>query len=354
MTTPRQVEGSANYALGDVLTNMLPGCQVRAETTQLFTQHPGRHADVLITAAGRSPVVVEAEYMPAGTAEADAKSRLGLLVMDEPRPVEAAIAVRYPIGVRTADNLSDTLVSAEFSYCVHYEDGSRFPQSGWLSGSVTDLADLIRLVSVPQRAVDESSRALEKAIDTSVAIINEMAEIRPHITPAIARLLGLDDVLQTRRMACAIIANAIAFQGRLHGIHQSIKSLRQTSGEGVANPQRETIAAWDHILSINYWPIFAVARDIVEQLPSNAADQILRRLMLTAESINASARAHLPRPYRPSLPAPYRRPQISGHFLHPARVRRPARPPRRRQNFSLSPAGGPFSNLLSPGGRGLE
>ena len=278
--------------MGDVLTGMLPGCQVRAETTQLFTQHPGRHADVLITAAGRSPVAVEAEHTPAATAEADAKSRLGLLVMDEPRPVEAAIAVRYPIGVRTAENLSDTLAGSELSYCVHYEDGSRFPQSGWLSGSVTDLADLIRLVSVPQRAVDESSRALEKAIDTSVAIINEMAEIRPHITPAIARLLGLDDVLQTRRMACAIIANAIAFQGRLHGIHESIKSLRQTAGEGVTNPQHETIAAWDHILSINYWPIFAVARDIVEQLPSNAAAPILRRLMLTAESINASG-AHI-------------------------------------------------------------
>ena len=289
---PRQVEGSANYALGDVLAGMLPGCQVRAETTQLFTQHPGRHADVLITATGRSPVVVEAEYMPAATAEADAKSRLGLLVLDEPRVVEAAVAVRYPVGVRTAADLAAVLAAAQLSYCVHYEDGSRFPQSGWIDGSVTDLADLIRLVSVPQRAVDESARALEKAIDAAVAIINEMADLRPHVTPAIARLLGLDDVLQTRRMACAIIANAVAFQGRLHGIHQSVKSLRQTAGEGVANPQRETLLAWDDILKINYWPIFAVARDLVEQLPANAASQILRRLMLTAESINASG-AHI-------------------------------------------------------------
>ena len=289
---PRHVEGSANFALGDLLAGVLPGCRVRPETTQLFTQHPGRHADVLITATGRSPVVVEAEYLPASSVEADAKSRLGLLVLDEPRVVEAAIALRYPPRVSTAPDLAAALAPATFSYCVHYEDGSRFPESRWIEGSLSDLADLIRLVSVPQRAVDESAQALEKAIDAAVAIINDMARQLPHITPDIARLLGLDDVLQTRRMACAIIANAIAFQGRLHGIHQNVKSLRQTAGEGVANPQRETLLAWADILQINYWPIFAVAHDIVEQLPANAASQILRRLMLTAESINASG-AHI-------------------------------------------------------------
>ncbi len=150
----------------------------------------------------------------------------------------------------------------------------------------------IRLVSVPQRDVDESALALERAIDGAVAVLDEMAELRPNITPAIARLLGLTDVRQTRRMACAIVANAVTFQGRLHGIHDGVKSLRQTAGEQIDNPQRETLAAWDDILKINYWPIFAVARDIVEQLPADAASRILRRLMLTAESINAAG-AHI-------------------------------------------------------------
>ena len=37
---------------------MLPSCRVLPETTQVFPDHPGRHADVLITAQGSSPVAV--------------------------------------------------------------------------------------------------------------------------------------------------------------------------------------------------------------------------------------------------------------------------------------------------------
>ena len=293
MTTPHQTEPNANNALAVVLRGMLPRCTVRPETTQVFTKYPARHADVLITASGRAPVAVEAEYMSAREVESDAKARLGLAVAGESRSVEAAIALRYPRSLQEAYDLIEALPAADLSWCVLHNDGSRFPRSGWLNGSVSDLADFIHLVSVPQRDVDESALALERAIDGAVAILSEMAELRPNITPAIARLLGLTDVTQTRRMACAIVANAVAFQGRLHGIHDSIKSLRETAGEHVDNPQRETLATWDHILNdINYWPIFAVARDIVERLPADAASRILRRLMLTAESINASG-AHI-------------------------------------------------------------
>ena len=285
---PRHSETSANYALGDLLRGMLPGWTVRPETTQVFRKHPGRHADVLITAPGRTPVAVEAEYMSAREVEKDARARLGLAVVGEPRSVEAVIALRYPRDAQAAYDLGEALAGAKLSWCVFYKDAGRFPQSGWLEGLVGDLADLIRLVSVPQRDVDESALALERAIDGAVAILDEMAELQPNITPSIARLLGLTDVRQTRRMACAIVANAVTFQGRLHGIHDGVKSLRQTAGEQIDNPQRETLAAWDDILKINYWPIFAVARDIVEQLPADAAARILRRLMLTAESINAA------------------------------------------------------------------
>ena len=55
-----------------------------------------------------------------------------------------------------ADDLSAALSDARLSYCVLYaeESESRFPESGWLTGSVSDLADLVRLVSVPQKAVE--------------------------------------------------------------------------------------------------------------------------------------------------------------------------------------------------------
>ena len=292
---PRHSEPSANNELGDLLRAMLSQCQVRSENTQLIEGRPGLQLDNLITAdppAADAPVVVEAEYEAVGTAEADAAARLGLRVVDEIHPIEAAIALRYPDTVRFADNLRDALNIARLSYAVLYQDGSRFPASGWLEGSVADLADLIRLVSVPQDAVDRAANAMEQGIERAAVVLNRMAEQRPNITPAIARLLGLSDVPQTRRMASAIIANAMVFHQRIAGMHDTVKPLRLVCGPNIANPQDETLAAWEHILNINYWAIFAIAKDILEQLPPRDAALVLSQLYATAQEIESADVAH--------------------------------------------------------------
>ena len=285
---PRQIEPNANNALGRLLQGMMPGCQVLSETTQTFTAHPGRHADVLVTAQGRSPVAVEAEYLPAPEAEQDARARLGLSVTGQPRAIEAAIALRYPETVEYADDVTQAVADARLSYCVLHEDGSRFPESGWLEGSVPDIADLVSLVSLPQKVVDDAARILEKGIGRAANQLEEMSKLRPGITTNIARLLGMIDVPQTRRMACAILANAMIFHQRIAGIHEDIRPLAQVCGREVANPQDETLAAWTEILDINYWPIFAIAKDILEQLPGSAATAILRELHETAQKVESA------------------------------------------------------------------
>ncbi len=285
---PNQIEPNANNALGNLLKGMMPTCEVRPENTQTFPEHPGRHADVLVTSAGRSPVVVEAEYIPAAEVEKDAKERLGLRVTGEPRTIEAAIALRYPQEVEEAYDVSQAVADARLSYCVLHEDGSRFPESGWLDGTVTDLADLIRLVSVPQKEVDAAATALEHGIEQAANVLEDMAKLKPHITPAIARLLGMIDVPQTRRMACAIIANAMVFHQRLYGMHAEVKQLHLVCGPTVADPQGETLAAWTDILKINYWPIFAIAKDILEHIPGDTAAQLLQGLLQTAQQVQAT------------------------------------------------------------------
>ena len=59
----------------------------------------------LVTATGRSPVTVEAEFEPAPEAEKDARERLGLKMDGEPRTIEALVAVRYPASLETAYDL---------------------------------------------------------------------------------------------------------------------------------------------------------------------------------------------------------------------------------------------------------
>ena len=291
---PRQTEPSANNALGGLLNGMLARSTVRSENTQAISGHPGLRPDIIITAPGRSPVVVEAEYMPAPTVEPEAKERLGLKVATNGRPIESAIALRYPEDVAKADDLTAVLKVSRLSYCVFTEgriewEPERFPESGWLEGTVEDLADMVRLVSVPQRAVNQASAILERGIEWAAKLLDEVDKTRPGVTMEIARLLGMSNVPQTRRMACAIIANALVFHGRIVGMHRGVKSLEVVCGNDVDNPQGEVLAAWRHILTnINYWAIFAIARDILAQLPASDATRILRELRNTAQSVNAT------------------------------------------------------------------
>ena len=270
---------------------MLPRREVRAEHTRAIAEGRGLQPDVLITAAGRSPVVIEAEYEPAANVEAEAMSRLGREATVGGRRIEAAIALRYPDRLHYAGDLDSELRDAGLSYCLFTEerDGlKRFPESGWLDGSVEDIADLVRLSSLPQQAVDKAARTLNKGIDGAERRLAETAELRPATAQAIAGLLGMTNVPQTRSMACAIIANALIFHERLAGMYPGVKPLNLVCGESVANPQNEVLAAWTRILEINYWPVFAIAKDILEQLPAGDAAAILSGLRLTAQKIDAA------------------------------------------------------------------
>ncbi len=284
----RHTEPTANAALGRALTGMLPAYRVRHEDTGVIVGGAGLHPDILITASDRAPVVIEAEYDPANSVEEDARARLGLTVQDGHRRIETAIALRYPDALRYGDDLGDDVRNARFSYAVLYENGERFPASGWLEGSCEDVADMVRLVSVPQSAVNEASDHLELGIETAADRLNEISELRPNVANEISRLLGMSNVHQTRRMACAILANAMVFHDRVADMHDGISHLHMVCGPEVANPQAATLASWREILEINYWPIFAIARDILSRMSPGDAARILRVLRETAGNVSAT------------------------------------------------------------------
>ena len=122
---PRQTEPNINNALGILLQGMM------------VVGHAGLQPDVIVTEPGRAPVIVEAEIEPARSVEAEAKSRLGLEVVDGRRMVEAVIALRYPEAVADSDDLGAALSGARLSYCVLRDDRSESrtastPKLWWL------------------------------------------------------------------------------------------------------------------------------------------------------------------------------------------------------------------------------
>ena len=295
---PHQTEPNVNNALGTILQGKLFASEVLSEHTQVIQNKPGLQPDILITAQDRSPVVIEAEYMPAYTVEAEARSRLGLTVTGHSRPIEAVVALRYPEEISNVNDLSAELKESRLSYCVltvekysqtptpEIQSIARFPESGWLEGSVEDLADLVRLVSVPQLAVDRAADALERGIERAAVVLDEMNKSRPGVTASIARLLGMVNVSQTRRMAGAIIANALVFHDRIAGMHDDVKPVDTVSGPAAPNPKADTLAAWTDILEVNYWPIFAIGKDILREIPSGPAASILRTLQYTVGEVS--------------------------------------------------------------------
>ena len=288
---PRQTEPNANNALGNLLQPMLPGSRVLFENTRVIAGSPGLQPDLLITDPGRAPVVIEAEYLPAANVAAEAQERLGLSVTVHPRPIEAAIALRYPADVGDAADLRAALTAARLEYCVFTAEAAgvqRFPGPGGWPGRVEDLADLVRLVSVPQRAVDAATDTLQAGIDAAAQLLDAVDATRPGITREMARLLGMANVPQTRRMACAIIANALVFHERIAGMHAEVQPLDLVCGDTTPNPKGAMLAAWTAILKINYWPIFHIARKLLEQLQSGDAALILRCLRETAQAISAT------------------------------------------------------------------
>jgi hypothetical protein len=274
---------------------MMSSCDVRSESTRIIAEHPSLQPDIVITAADRAPVVIEAEFMPAYTAESEARDRLGLRLSSDGKKIETALALRYPAGLEDADDLDAEIAKSQLSYCALTLPGAdgaqyeRFPKSGWLEGKVADVAELARLLSVSQSAVDAAAAALERGIDSATAFLQRLETTAPAVNHEVAALLGMSNVAQTHRMACAIIANAMVFHDRVAGMHEGVKPLRLVCAPNVANPQASVVEVWTYILdNINYWPIFAIARDIVEQLPTAEASQMLRVLRATAGEVAAT------------------------------------------------------------------
>ena len=285
---PSIYEPVATTHLAQILQTMAGPAEVRPEPKNVFTR--GRRPDLLITAPGRAPIVIEARQAPADHLERDAQARFDLHAIIDGRPLETVIALRYPQSLPALD--ADTPL--EYAAFTRNPDGdlARFPQSGWLAGSPADLAGLLRLLSVPQNAVDTAAAALEHGIHAAAQILDEMAQLRPAVPQQIAQLLGMDNVPQTRRMACAIIANALVFHERIAGMHPGIAPLRAACGPEIPDPQHQTLHAWTAILQINYWPIFAIGKDLLEQLPADPARRLLQRLYETAGQVNAAGIDH--------------------------------------------------------------
>ena len=134
---PKTNEIAFNVQLLNVLRNKHPRWRDRTgvEQQDVFRESALR-PDIVIRPPGGIPVVLETEFEPAHTVEADAQARLGKFLSHNGDRIEQTIAVQIPLelsGAPQAD-LEQHIEAAEFRYCTYslQEAGAavRWPATG--------------------------------------------------------------------------------------------------------------------------------------------------------------------------------------------------------------------------------
>ena len=273
-----------------------------AEKTGGVLQGGGR-PDVLVEEASGWPVVIEAELSDHTGAEKDAIERLGRTVERSGRSIETAIALVYPSALHTLDGqaLRAAIGSADdFEYALYTrqvdEAPERLPSSGWLRGSVRDLAMLVHRAVIPAQRVDRLAEELERGVGYAA---NRFTWRQPYgggLGAELAKVLGQtdDDGGQTRRMVMTVILNALVFHTALsdagfqigpEGARRTVRGVNTFGLSGGGFRISGILHEWEAILEENYWPIFASAYQMLRQLPVLTGNDVLGPLWYSAEEL---------------------------------------------------------------------
>jgi len=258
----------------------------------------GKKPDILITEPSVSPVIVETEILPAHSVESDAKQRLGEHLVPSGRRILSSLAVRLPVRLRdlSGQPLKDEILTASDLDIALFTGESlasfmRWPRNGWVRGNVTDLSMLIQSASVPPPVIEAAANKLVEGVSEAAAFLEDMAIAHPGGMKRICEELRQQDSEQTRRMATTILANALVFHESLargEGDLYEVRTLDELRGKRGGVNKGDTLEDWKRILKVNYWPIFDIARRILEVIPADTSRPLLESLVTTATELVAN------------------------------------------------------------------
>jgi len=260
--------------------------------------------DILVVETSVSPVVVETEVLPARSLEKDALQRLGAQLLPSGRRILSSLAVRLPARLRSHSSaaLKQELSSAsDFEMALYTGENSRvyqrWPTAGWLHGNIVDMSILIQSASIPPAVIEQAADSLVSGVSEAAALLSDMASTHPASIKKICAELRQQDGEQTWRMATTILANALVFHESLArgpGALGDVRTLDEITAVGSSAVKSAIIEEWHKILKVNYWPIFDIARRILEVIPADNAKALLHRLMMTASELieNRLMRSH--------------------------------------------------------------
>jgi hypothetical protein len=270
---------------------------VRSENTDVL-KGSGKRPDILITEPNVSPVIVETEIIPAISVQQDARERLGEHLAISGRRILSSLAVKLPSRLRdfSGQQLRTEIVNAsDFDMALYTGETpqlcTRWPRNGWIRGTAVNLSILIQSASVPPAVVEEAANKLVEGVSEAASLLPDMAIAHPGAIEKICEELRQQDGEQTRRMATTILANALVFHESLARGDKDlyyVRTLDELRNKRGGISKSEVLADWRRILKVNYWPIFDIARRILEVIPGDIARPLLDMLVVTAGELVAN------------------------------------------------------------------
>ena len=314
-STAHTEEGAFNSLFAQALLQRSPGWQghLNAEQSGVIRGARAKRPDIVLHASSSTATVIEIEYddSPPTSVEGDALARLGSQLATG-AVVEHVVALRVPARLGSLDQseIADMLGASDtsYSYCSYVvADASaiaesdsdamettpstvRYPSTGWIEGRLDDVVGFIETTAISEQAVDRGATLLEEAVNEAASRVTFETERRPDAIANIAQCLQQEPGLQTTRMAMTVLANACIVHRAIADTH-GIKNFAQMRAKGLelGRPhvsQQEFIEEWHRIMNeVDYWPIFALALDILAALPSPSASPVLLRMMGLAEGL---------------------------------------------------------------------
>ena len=282
-------EDTITIKLVDILETMRSAWEIEPQNTQTFLDSR-KKPDFTVKEKNRNPIVAEVKIdssnSPDLSGEDQTKKHLGRRLASY-EIVTTAMAVRFPYRFRDMPN-RDLMEEIRHASDLHYvllsgerpRNAHRFPNEGWIQGSVTDIATVIRIGAMPISEVAKAAFDLESGVDEAAKLLEDAIEERPEIGQEIESILHQESCLQTSRMAMLIITNAFVFQSSLArkpGL-KDVPALGQLNSLNQRLNVLHILEAWDAICQVNYLPIFDVATKLVNALASD--DELVGQVLL--------------------------------------------------------------------------
>ena len=199
--------------------------------------------DVLVELGAGNTVLIECKWEDAaGPLESQLDERL-----DQFPEAMAVIGVLYPLTLKYVTNTRSCLeYDGLLQWWLHGTRGEVRPDRPIRIGSVTDLADYLRVLSLEIEAADRvaaAAKVVEYRVEQAARQLESHARARRRVSDLIAESDQEKDRVAARRIGCLVLFNALAFHERLVDVSEGVLSVEESWEQGVNSPHEP----WHHV-----------------------------------------------------------------------------------------------------------